>query len=85
MINIIGIVSGFLTAISMMPQLIKIIKEKSADEISIFAFSCLILGLIGWIVYGIMQNDLPIILSNSLSFLINATLLALSIYYKSKK
>jgi MtN3 and saliva related transmembrane protein len=82
MTQLIGIGAGLLTAFSMLPQLIKIIKEKKAEEISIVMVLVLLAGLIMWTVYGIMKMDWPIIITNCFSILINILLLIFRIKYK---
>jgi MtN3 and saliva related transmembrane protein len=83
--QIVGIIAGILTAISMLPQLIKMIKEKKAEDISILMLIVLLSGLSLWIVYGIMREDLPIIATNAFSVLINITLVILRIKYSGTK
>jgi MtN3 and saliva related transmembrane protein len=58
----IGIAAGICTAISLLPQLIKIIKEKDAGDISVFMLGILLLGLSGWLYYGILKKDYPMIM-----------------------
>ncbi|MEO6406019.1 MAG: SemiSWEET transporter, partial [Ferruginibacter sp.] len=70
--QIIGILAGILTAFSLLPQLLKIIKEKKAEDVSAWMLIILMCGLCLWVVYGIMKNDWPIIATNSFSFLLNA-------------
>ncbi len=81
-INIIGIVAGIFTAVSMLPQLIKTFKKKKSEEISVFMLVILNLGIATWIYYGILRKDNPIIFTNSFSFLVNLTLLLLHFKYK---
>jgi MtN3 and saliva related transmembrane protein len=83
--QIVGIVAGILTAISMLPQLIKIVKEKKAEDISITMLLVLLTGLALWIVYGVMREDLPIIATNSFSVLVNITIVVLRIKYSGTK
>ena len=78
----IGIGAGICTAISLLPQLLKIIKEKKADDISYFMLFILLAGLSGWIWYGILKKDYPIIITNGFSFLVNLMVIAFSIKYK---
>jgi MtN3 and saliva related transmembrane protein len=78
----IGIAAGICTSISQLPQLIKIIKEKKADDISYFMLAILITGLAGWVWYGCMKSDLPIILTNSFSVLINLLMVFFTYRYK---
>ena len=78
----VGIGAGVLTGISMLPQLFKIIKEKKAENISYFMLFLLLAGLGGWVWYGILKNDYPIIITNGFSFLVNLTIIGFSIKYK---
>ncbi|HEX2535713.1 MAG TPA: SemiSWEET transporter [Chitinophagaceae bacterium] len=81
----IGIVAGALTATSLLPQLIKTLREKKADEISIVMLLVLFSGVALWIVYGVRRDDLPIIIANSVSLLINICMLVLRLKYKDGK
>lgn len=81
-IEVLGLVAGGITSVAMMPQLIKVIKEKNAEDISVVMLLVLITGLSLWVWYGILQNELPIILSNSFSVLVNITLLICCMMFK---
>jgi len=80
--NVLGIVAGILTSAAMVPQLIKVLKEKNTDDISWVMLLVLISGLSMWVWYGFLKDELPIILSNSFSVLLNITLLICCIIYK---
>ncbi|KFF19970.1 SemiSWEET transporter [Chryseobacterium sp. JM1] len=80
--NILGIVAGVLTSISMIPQLIKVIKEKNVDDISLVMLLVLISGLSLWVWYGFKKDELPIILSNAFAVLVNISLLVSYMIYK---
>lgn len=80
--QIIGIVAGICTGVSLLPQLIKIIKEKKADDISFFMLFILMAGLAGWVWYGILKEDFPIIITNSFSFLMNCAIIFFRIKYR---
>ncbi len=83
--QIIGIVAGILTATSLIPQLIKILKEKKADDVSPLMLIILLAGLGLWATYGIMKTDWPIIVTNSFSFLLNTVVLILRFRYSKDK
>lgn len=83
-IEVLGLIAGGITSVAMMPQLIKVIIEKNAEDISVVMLLVLITGLSLWIWYGILQNELPIILSNSFSVLVNITLLICCMMFKKK-
>lgn len=79
--DIIGLVAGVLTSTSMIPQLVKTVKEKNADNISPFMIIILILGTGLWAYYGFRKDDLPIIVTNLFSCLVNSVMLFLKIRY----
>jgi len=81
-IQIIGLAAGILTASSLLPQLIKTIKEKKAEEISIGMLLVLMGGLILWIFYGFKKNDLPILVTNCFSLVLNIAMMILRLKYK---
>lgn len=83
--QIVGIVAGVLTAISMLPQLIKIIKEKKADDVSLIMLLVLLAGLAMWVTYGVLRDDMPIIVTNSFSLLLNISVVVLRIKYGNSK
>lgn len=80
----IGLAAGICTSVSLLPQLIKIIKDRKAEAISYFMLAILIIGQSTWIWYGIIKSDLPIILTNSFSVLVNITMVIFTIRYKEK-
>jgi len=80
--QIIGLAAGICTAISLLPQVVKTIKKKEAEDVSLLMLVVLGTGLALWIVYGIKRNDYPIIVTNSFSLLVNITMTFLRIKYK---
>lgn len=82
--NTIGIIAGILTSISMIPQLIKVLKEKNVQDISVIMIMILIIGLSLWVWYGIRKNELPIIFSNAFAVAVNICLLISYFIYREK-
>jgi MtN3 and saliva related transmembrane protein len=82
--ELIGIAAGVCTAISLLPQLIKIIREKEARNISLFYLLILLAGLSLWVWYGILREDVPIIATNITSIVLNVAIIILGIRYKRK-
>lgn len=82
--NLLGITAGILTSISMIPQLVKVIREKNVEDISLLMLVVLISGLSLWVWYGFMKDELPIILSNSFAVLVNISLLICYMIYRKK-
>lgn len=80
--TIIGIGASAFTSTSLIPQLIKILREKKADDISLLMLAVLFTGLSLWVWYGVLKNDLIIILSNAFALIINLLIGILAIRYK---
>jgi len=82
--QLIGIIAGICTGISLLPQLIKIIREKKADDISWVMLFILLAGLAGWVWYGILKEDYPIIITNSFSFLVNVAIIFFTMRFQKR-
>lgn len=82
--QLIGIGASIGTGISLLPQLIKIVREKKAENVSLPMLGVLFAGLVLWVIYGIMKEDWIIIISNAVSMILNACTAILSIRYKKK-
>lgn len=85
LLPVLGITAGIFTSTSLLPQLIKIIKEKKVEDLSLTMFISLLIGVSLWIVYGILRKDLPIILTNSFSVMLNIIIVILRYKYKRNK
>ncbi|HET6543512.1 MAG TPA: SemiSWEET transporter [Chryseolinea sp.] len=81
-IEIVGLAAGICTALSLLPQIIKIVKEKKAQDISLFYLIVLLCGLGLWTYYGFLKDDIPIIATNIFSMLLNIIVIILGAIYK---
>ncbi len=79
-IQLIGIMAGTLTSISFLPQAIKTWKSRSAKDLSLGMFLIFTSGVALWLTYGIIREDLPIILANIVTLVLSASIL----YFKLK-
>lgn len=80
-IGIIGIIAGICTTISFIPQIIKILKTRHVRDISLYMFVILTTGIFLWLVYGIFLEQFPIILANSVSFILCLFILLAKVIY----
>ena len=81
--TIIGLIASIIIASTMVPQLIKIRKEKKVEGISNGMLYIIITGLSVWVWYGFLKDDWIIIGSNSFSVMIN--IITLFYVFKYKK
>jgi len=83
--SIIGSSAAILTMFSFIPQIIKVIKTKSAKDVSLVTLFQLSLGVSLWIVYGIYLKDIIIITANSVTLTTLIILLVLYFNYGRQK
>lgn len=81
--QIIGIGASIGTGLSLLPQLLKLLKEKKAEDLSMGMMGVLLTGLALWVVYGFRKEDWIIIISNGVSLTLNITIIALSLKYRN--
>lgn len=72
---IIGYIAAFLTTSAFLPQAIKTLKSKDTRGISLVMYSMFCTGVFLWLLYGIMINDLIIILANFTTFIFSFLIL----------
>ncbi|NUO80439.1 SemiSWEET transporter [candidate division KSB1 bacterium] len=78
-ITVIGLIAAILTTSAYVPQVIKSMKTKSAKDLSLGTSTMLCCGVLLWLIYGVMNDDVPIILSNAITLLLTITLLILKL------
>lgn len=82
-VDIVGLVAGICTSTSLIPQLIKTVKTKNAEDVSVFMFIVMLTGNALWIYYGFNKSDLPIVATNFVSLGLNIALIILKFKYKN--
>ena len=82
--QLVGIAAGICTSVSLIPQLVKLVREKKAEDISLFYLLILFVGISLWIWYGVLRDDLPLIATNGFSLVLNAVVIILGIRYKKR-
>ena len=65
-----GFISGILTTIAFIPQVLKVWVTRKTEDISLLMFIIFITGIIGWLIYGILIVNYPLILANSVTLVL---------------
>lgn len=78
-IQILGYSSAVLTTLAFLPQAIKVWKNRSAEDISFPTFLMYCLGVSGWLTYGILTNDYPILIANAVTLVLACSILVYKI------
>lgn len=66
--ELIGYAAAIFATGAFIPQAYKTIKTKSTKDISLFMYLAFCLGVFLWLVYGVLENDLPLIVANIVTF-----------------
>jgi MtN3 and saliva related transmembrane protein len=63
-ISVLGFVAAALTSLSYIPQVQKALPKDSTGDLSLTMLGALFAGLALWIVYGLMVEDVVIVIAN---------------------
>ncbi len=84
LVELTGFCAAFCTTVSFVPQLVRILKLRSAHEISLGMFSLFSLGVFLWLLYGIWIASKPVIASNGVTLVLSVSILILKLHYDRK-
>ncbi len=77
--TIVGLLAATCTTVSFVPQVVQILKTKNTQGISLGMYVLFTFGIACWLVYGFYLNELPIIIANSITLILAATILIFKI------
>jgi MtN3 and saliva related transmembrane protein len=81
-VTILGLVAGTLTTIAFLPQLFKTWKSKSAKDLSSSWLISFTIGILLWLIYGVLIQSLPVILSNGVTLMLTLVILFFKLRYR---
>jgi len=84
-LTIIGLAAGLITTLGFVPQVVKGYRSGRMEDVSLFMPAVLMVGMGLWLVYGIILNELPIILWNAVSIVLNAFMVFLKLRSDGQK
>lgn len=77
--DLIGYFSAFLTTFAFVPQAHHSWKTRDLSGVSLPMYSLFSLGVLGWLIYGILITSWPIIIANSITLLLACAVLCLKL------
>ena len=80
--EILGFVAAGLSAVSFLPQLIKIWRFRSVKDISTGMYVIYAVSVILWLIYGIIINSEPLILAEILTLILVSAILVMKYMWK---
>ena len=79
-----GYFAAILTTLAFLPQLIKTIKTKKAEDVSLLTLIMFLTGVFSWIIYGYKISSAPILIANVITFILNLLILFFKIAFSKK-
>ena len=83
--NIIGYSASITSICVTLPQTYKIVKTKSANDLSYMSIIISLISSLLWISYGILIKDYPIIITDCVMSILSILQLICKIYYDNKE
>jgi len=80
-VDLFGYFAAILTTSAFLPQLIKTLKTKKADDVSLTTLIMFIIGVLSWIIYGYKISSTPILIANVITLILNLLILISKIYF----
>lgn len=76
-----GMVAGTLTTFAFLPQVIRTWKRRSAADFSFLMLAVFVSGVGLWLIYGWLMGDLPLVITNLVTFALAAAILAMKLRF----
>jgi len=80
--DFVGYFSAFLTTVAFIPQAYHSWKTRDLSGVSLPMYSIFSAGVAGWLVYGLMISSWPIVIANSITFLLSCVVLWLKLKHR---
>ncbi|UTH72445.1 SemiSWEET transporter [Chromobacterium sp. IIBBL 290-4] len=84
MIEWLGLLAGCLTTISFLPQVLRVWRTRSVDDISLGMYLLFVAGVALWLTYGLLSHALPVIVANGVTLVLSGSVLAMKLRYRRR-
>ena len=81
MINFIGYIAATCTTLSFLPQLIRVLRLRSARDISLGMFLIFSVGTAFWLAYGLLSHSMPVAVANGVTLILSISILILKLRF----
>lgn len=79
-----GLAAAFFTTVANIPQAIKVIRTGSTKSLAASTYAMLFLGMVLWVIYGVVRSDLPVILANAIAGALCGVILFMKLFHRYK-
>ena len=85
LISVCGVAAGLCSMASFVPQIGKILKNRSAEGVSLKMFSVTVTAFVLWTAYGLLLMSWPIAVSNAVCLALALTIVVLRLRFGDGK
>ena len=78
-VKVLGFLAAFLTTSAFVPQVWTSWRTRDTRGISLGMFSTMTVGVLLWLIYGVLIGDAPLVAANGLAFVLSLAVLILKI------
>ena len=78
-ITVMGLLAGMCTTAAFLPQVVKIFRTRKTEDISLGMYIILSIGILLWILYGWLNEDIPLMLANGITFILASSILIMKL------
>jgi MtN3 and saliva related transmembrane protein len=82
-VQALGFAAAFCTTAAFVPQLVRVLRLRSARDVSFPTFLMFSIGVFLWLLYGFYIDSKPVIASNSVTLVLSVSILILKLRYSS--
>lgn len=82
--TLLGAVAGTLTTVALVPQVVRIVRLKAAEEVSGGTFAVMSVGIALWAVYGFLIDSPVVVFFNLVTLVLSLAILVLKYRYRRR-
>jgi MtN3 and saliva related transmembrane protein len=80
-IKLLGFAAATCTTLAYAPQFIKVVRTRSTHDISLTMLLVMVLGLLLWLLYGLLAGDAPLVAANAVTIVLAGGILFMKLKY----
>jgi MtN3 and saliva related transmembrane protein len=83
--EVVGTIAALCSVTSFVPQLVKLLREKTGEAVSLHMYALTVTGFSLWSAYGVMLGSWPLVASNLISLALSSAILLLKWRYRDRE
>lgn len=80
-LDLLGLIATCFTTSSFVPQVWRTWKTRDVSGISLASYAVITVGLALWLAYGLLRDDLPLVVANAVMVVLTAAITLMKIRY----